>query len=172
MPILELSQPISPDTPVYPGDPAIEIIQQQTFKKDKWNMKRLHINTHDATHVNAPIHATDDGEILDTIDLSSFFGPCYKDTMHEGKWVILTGELTQEVFEAIVRIGPSFVWFDHSLDGDELPWEKFLCEQGIIFYEGLVQVDKLPDWEFQFFGFPLNIVDGDGSPVRAIATWE
>jgi len=41
---------------------------------------------------------------------------------------------------------------------------------GIISYENLVNTEKLPgDKQFMFYGYPLKIKDGDGSPVRAVA---
>ena len=41
---------------------------------------------------------------------------------------------------------------------------------GIISYENLVNTEKLPSGkQFVFYGFPLKIRDGDGSPVRAVA---
>ncbi len=52
----------------------------------------------------------------------------------------------------------------------ELETEKLLLREGIISFEGLVHIDKLPkDKEFMFYGVPLKIKNGDGSPVRAFA---
>lgn len=135
MKTLNLSQPISPDTPVYPGDPAIEISQEQTLEADGWNMQRIHMNTHDATHVNAPIHACIDGKTLSEISLDHFFGLCTKDTIIEGSGVIFTGKLTQTRLDDIRKHRPPFVGFDHMLANDELELERQLCEAGIVFYE-------------------------------------
>ncbi|TWU45138.1 Kynurenine formamidase [Novipirellula aureliae] len=44
-----------------------------------------------------------------------------------------------------------------------------LFRGGVTIVEGLVNLDQLPPSEFQFIAVPLNIVGGDGCPVRAIA---
>ena len=55
---------------VYPGDPEVDIEQLQTIDKDGWNMKRIHISSHDGTHVNAPIHCSEDGKSLDDYEVA------------------------------------------------------------------------------------------------------
>lgn len=48
--------------------------------------------------------------------------------------------------------------------------ERALLAQGIVTYSGLVNLDRLPrGLVFTFIGLPLNILAGDGSPVRAVA---
>ncbi len=56
MKIIDLTVPIYTGMPVYPGDPEVDIEQVQTVENDEWNMKRLHICSHDGTHINAPSH--------------------------------------------------------------------------------------------------------------------
>ena len=41
-------------------------------------------------------------------------------------------------------------------------------EVEMVIVEGLANLDKLPDEEFTFIGFPLNFEGRDGSPVRAV----
>ena len=51
--------------------------------------------------------------------------------------------------------------------------EKALLENGILTYTNLINLDRLPRGEeFLFIGLPLNIKNGDGSPVRAVAILE
>ena len=76
MKIIDLSLEIYSGMPVFPGDPEVVIEQQQTFEKDGWNMKRLHINLHDGTHLNIPIHGTKDGRTLDSYKIDDFIGKC------------------------------------------------------------------------------------------------
>lgn len=38
----------------------------------------------------------------------------------------------------------------------------------MVIVEGLANLDKLPDEEFTFIGFPLNFAGRDGSPIRAV----
>jgi kynurenine formamidase len=43
-----------------------------------------------------------------------------------------------------------------------------LAKEDIVLFERIANTNQLPD-EFEFYGMPLNIKDGDGSPVRAFA---
>jgi arylformamidase len=58
MPILDISVGIdSTETPVYPGDPAIEIVQHAALARgDAANVTLLRFGAHTATHVDAPAH--------------------------------------------------------------------------------------------------------------------
>jgi arylformamidase len=44
---------------------------------------------------------------------------------------------------------------------------KILLSAHMIIIENLTRLDKLPEKDFLFCSFPLKIMDGDGSPVRA-----
>jgi hypothetical protein len=66
-----------------------------------------------------------------------------------------------------VRIGTRFIGLSSAFEFD-IDIEKDHLEVGIISYERLCKLDKLPHC-FQFFGMPLSIRAGDGSPVRAFA---
>ena len=48
--------------------------------------------------------------------------------------------------------------------------ERALLGEGIITYTGLINLELIPtETTFMFYGLPLRIKAGDGSPVRAIA---
>jgi arylformamidase len=49
--------------------------------------------------------------------------------------------------------------------------EKDLLAAGIISFENLANLNELPE-SFVFYGMPLHIRGGDGSPVRAFAVIE
>lgn len=52
----------------------------------------------------------------------------------------------------------------------EKPIHNALLNKEIIIYEGLNNLDQIPELKkFNFFGFPLNLKSLDGSPVRAVA---
>ncbi|CAN0351633.1 unnamed protein product, partial [Ectocarpus sp. 4 AP-2014] len=46
---------------------------------------------------------------------------------------------------------------------------RTLFEGGVLIVEGLCDLDKLASDRVEFVALPLRILDGDGSPVRAIA---
>lgn len=69
----------------------------------------------------------------------------------------------------LIEIKPKFVGLSVKFEFD-IEIEKKLLEAGIVSYENLVNTEKLPkSKKFMFYGFPLKIKDGDGSPVRAVA---
>lgn len=175
MHIIDLSQPIYSGMPVFPGDPEALIEQVQTFAKDGWNMKRIHINLHDGTHVNVSIHGTNNGSTLDAYVLNDFIGPSvlYKnrDDIKTGVGVVFTDQnIDWKIAKLIVEQKPKFVGlsakFEFAVDV-----EKYLLEKGIISFERLANTQKLPP-KFEFYGVPLNIKETDGSPVRAFAIIE
>lgn len=57
MKIFDVSVPISEQTPVYAGDPAVEIESAHSIASgDPCNVSRLKFGAHTATHVDAPAH--------------------------------------------------------------------------------------------------------------------
>lgn len=175
MKIIDLSQPLYSGMPVFPGDPEVVIEQQQTFKKDGWNMKRVNINLHDGTHLNVPIHGTKDGRILDTYKIEDFVGKCrlYKkpSDIQKGIGIIFGNQnIDWKTAKLIAEKRPKFVGLSSKFEF-EVDIEKFLLEKGIVSFERLANTDKLPS-EFVFYGVPLKIKDGDGSPIRAFAVLE
>lgn len=169
MKIIDLTLLISNEMYIYPGDPKIDVEQLQTFDKDGWNMKRIHMNTHDGTHVNAPIHGVKDGKTLNNFEVSDFCGESilyenYSDIQF-GIGILFQKQINMGIAEQIVKIKPKFVGLVVEVD-EEI--EKYLLKNDIMLFERLTNVDKLPK-KFNFYGAPLKIKDGDGSPVRAFA---
>lgn len=76
MPIYDISVPIAPDeTPVYPGDPGIEIETWASLKKgDPANVSVLHFGAHTGTHVDAPAHFIEDGGVVAEVALEALLG--------------------------------------------------------------------------------------------------
>lgn len=77
MKVIDLSQSIYDKMPVYPGDPGVVIKQALELTKDDWNMNKISLPTHVATHVNVSHHAFSNGKTLDDYsrwDRSLLFG--------------------------------------------------------------------------------------------------
>lgn len=175
MKVIDLTLPIYKGMPVYPGDPEVEIEQVHTFEAGGWNMKRLHINGHDGTHVNASIHCTSDGKTLDDYTIEEFCGDCvlYEELedIQSNHGVIFTKQnINMELAEIIVERRPTFVGQSAEFEFDEAV-EQFLLQNDIICFERLANTEKLPK-KFFFHGVPLAIKEGDGSPIRAYAVCE
>ena len=172
MKIVDLTLPMYTGMPVYPGDPEVSIKLIQTLEKDGWNMRRLQINGHDGTHVNAPIHGVKDGKNLDDMELESFCGPAeiYGEgiKMVSTKGIIFRDQnITEVIAKEIIKNNPHFVGLSSKYEIDERIEKNFLRNE-IVLFERLTNLDKLPN-EFLFYGMPLKIKGGDGSPVRAFA---
>jgi arylformamidase len=77
MPVFyDISLPISPTMPVWPGDPRIRIDRTSSIRNgDGCNISRLEMGTHTLTHVDAPRHMTDRGLPVNRLPLNLLIGP-------------------------------------------------------------------------------------------------
>ena len=76
MRIYDVSVPISARTPVYPGDPGIDIQQWSALAKgDSANVSFLHLGAHTATHVDAPAHFIEGTRKVSELPLDVLIGP-------------------------------------------------------------------------------------------------
>jgi len=172
MKVIDLTLPMYTGMPVYAGDPEASIELIQTLDKDGWNMRRVQINTHDGTHVNAPIHGLKGGKTLDDYSLEAFFGNAViynPDTAIAPEVGIIFRDqnIDQKISAQIVKVRPRFVGLSNQYEIDE-EIEKDFLKEDIVLFERLANTDKLPK-EFMFYGVPLKIKEGDGSPIRAFA---
>lgn len=172
MKIIDLTLPMHTGMPVYPGDPEASIELIQTLEKDGWNMRRVQINTHDGTHVNAPVHGVEEGKTLDDYPLEAFFGPAkiYKPglSVNSNTGVIFRDhDIDQSAADWIKQTRPHFVGLSSKYEVNT-DIEKELLKEEVVLFERLANCEQLPD-EFMFYGTPLKIKEGDGSPVRAFA---
>lgn len=74
---LDISLPIGPNTPVYPGDPAIEVSAVSTLNDSPAHVSRVVFGSHTGTHVDAPAHFLKGGTPLGEVPLSRWSGPCW-----------------------------------------------------------------------------------------------
>jgi len=75
MRIHDISIPISKDTPVFPGDPPVEIERVlQIEKGDLANVSRLAFGNHTGTHIDPPAHFIVGGKTVDQLDLNALYG--------------------------------------------------------------------------------------------------
>ena len=74
MKIIDLSVPIDQNTPAYPGDPKVELNEIAKIESHGWNEKRLSMNSHSSTHIDAPFHMIENGKKLSEYSLDRFYG--------------------------------------------------------------------------------------------------
>lgn len=72
---MDLSIPLGPGTPIYPGDPVPHLEAHSTIERDGFHLLRVTMGSQSGTHADAPYHFRDDGPRIDEVDLSLFVGP-------------------------------------------------------------------------------------------------
>ncbi|HIH74882.1 MAG TPA: cyclase family protein [Methanosarcina sp.] len=72
--ILDITVPISPITPIFPGDPEPSIESVCTLEKDGCAVSRLTLGSHTGTHVDASSHILKDGPTIDNLNLENLMG--------------------------------------------------------------------------------------------------
>ena len=70
--------------------------------------------------------------------------------------------------KGVVNIGVDNLSIDHS-DDTQFSAHMVCREYGIVNTESLTNLDKVAGRRFFYVGVPLNIRDGTGSPIRALA---
>ncbi len=76
MKIYDISVPISPELPVWPGDPPVVLEQVASMDAGAHdNVSRLACGVHTGTHVDAPHHFLNDHRTVETLSLDVLTGP-------------------------------------------------------------------------------------------------
>lgn len=174
MKIVDLSQTLSDGMDVYPGDPEVHIKQIHTLKKEGWRLRYLQFSSHIGAHADAFAHMDEKGETIDRISIDKYMGKAIvaditKSLPKNIGLAFRGGKLTQKDFDKIKAANPKFVIIGDRADF-EVELERKLLQSRILTITDLVNMDQLPNnKEFMFYGVPLKIKDGDGSPIRAFA---
>ena len=74
MKVIDLSQPVTSKTMPFPGDPYSTIDKMLDLHKDGSNVYQYSTILHTGTHVDAPMHMTDDPRFINEFDVSQFCG--------------------------------------------------------------------------------------------------
>lgn len=73
--IEDLTHTISAEFPTYFGEPGINSEQVFNFKDNGFNLFRHTVNEHTGTHIDAPLHFSEDGMSVDEISVSNLVVP-------------------------------------------------------------------------------------------------
>ena len=74
----DISLPITPDMPVWPGDPAVSVQRVSKIEDgDGANVTHVSMSAHTGTHVDAPFHFLEGGKTLDDVPLNLMMGRAY-----------------------------------------------------------------------------------------------
>lgn len=68
--VIDLTHPIQPGMPVWPGDPETERVQHSTQDAHGYSLNQWTFGEHSGTHVGAPSHRVPGGRSLDQVDVN------------------------------------------------------------------------------------------------------
>lgn len=196
MTYIDLSHQINPQTPVYPGDPAVVIEPAGVMAHDGYNDSILTLGTHIGTHIDAPAHMIADAATLDSYSVDRFTGMALcidarngfvlpADTSTVDAIFFCTGAsnrftepsywqeypvMSNLEFQEILKHKISIIGVDTgSVDNSEdFPNHKSLLGNDILIIENLTNLSELMGKTFEFTALPLNVAL-DGAPCRVIA---
>lgn len=73
--VTDMTHLFSADFPTFGGVPGIEFRKDADFASDGYNLYTLTVNEHCGTHIDAPLHFSEDGTSVDELPLSSLVVP-------------------------------------------------------------------------------------------------
>lgn len=73
--LIDLSWPLAPGMPAYPGDPPLALTRMGSLEADGFLSHLASLPAHTGTHVDAPAHVVPGGATLAELPLSRFAGP-------------------------------------------------------------------------------------------------
>ena len=75
--IWDISQPLRPALPVWPGDTAFQSAATWTHGDGSpVNVSAFTASTHTGAHADAPLHYDPSGKAIDEVSLDAYLGPC------------------------------------------------------------------------------------------------
>ncbi len=65
--IIDLTMPLGPETPVFPGDPPVVVSRRTCIEVDGYYTSTVFMGDHTGTHIDAPAHFLKDGATVDNL---------------------------------------------------------------------------------------------------------
>jgi len=191
MNIIDITRPIVPGMPVYPGDPEVEIEPADS------GINRITMGSHTGTHVDAPSHLIGGGKGADALPMEALVGPahvveaglspldasgvarlipsgCERVLLKlSGRAAGETSGVTIDVSAAreLARRGVRFVGVEGmSIDApsaEGLPAHRAILGTGGVIAEGL-ELSHVKPGTYELVCLPMKFVGLDGSPARAV----
>ena len=160
MRMYDITRPLSPGLPVYPGDPAVRVEPVTQIRQgDGVNVSRLTLSSHCGTHIDAPRHFFDDDIAVDGLQLDVLIGPArviqVDVTTH-----ITASDLAPlqegDVCRVLLKTTNSGLWHDAHFRTDYLALTEsaaqWLVQQGV----RLVGIDYLSVDAYECKDFPVH----------------
>jgi arylformamidase len=174
--VIDVTVPIRPGMPVYPGDPAVRTeLAAAISRGDAYNVTRLDLGVHTGTHVDAPAHVIDGAAGVDALPLDALVGPAevvdFPGDMLDAARVLLRtagsgATLTLPDAKALVACGVLLVGIDGATIGDE-DVHAALLGAGVVILEGL-DLRAVQPGQWELLCLPLKLAGADGAPARVL----
>ena len=98
--LIDMTHTVTPEIPVFPGDPAPVLEKRATLNQEGYRTTSLCFSSHTGTHMDAPAHLLRDGRTLDDMPMSQFSGRAtVLDVSGEGP--VITEQFLQSNYDAI-----------------------------------------------------------------------
>lgn len=180
--LYDLTHPLGPDAPVYPGDPPVRVEGGAVLAERGYRTSVLRFGTHAGTHVDAPAHLLPDGPTVDRISLEVWVGPALLADVAQFEAqdpagverVLLagcSGGLPPAWAERLARGGVRLVGVDSpsvdDISAPDLPVHRLLLASGAVLVENLRMAGVPRGWG-TLYCLPLAVAGGDGAPARVL----
>lgn len=154
MTVIDLTHPVAPGMPVYPGTAPPSVERANTLERDGFLEHRIGMHTHTGTHMDAPAHVLPGGATLDSYPAERFMGPAFMIEALDGPPGIATlraheDEIRRSDF-LIMRTGWGEKWGSVAyfsgfpvLDVDAADWLRGMNLKG--FGVDAISVDRIED---------------------------
>jgi arylformamidase len=193
----DLTHPLVPGMPVYPGDPPVAFSPAATIETNGFRVTQVSFGTHAGTHLDAPSHFLAAGSGVEAIPLERLIGPAQVlDLAAMGpaaqfergaRLLVRTGwskrwgsdgyfegfpSLPDWLVEALIEgpvglVGLETPSIDPNHERDSALHLRLLSA-GVVIVENLTRLKALPD-QVDLAVLPLRLDGLDGSPCRAVA---
>jgi arylformamidase len=194
--VFDVSVPIRPGMPIWPGDPELELgLAAAIADGEEANVTRLALGAHTGTHVDAPSHFLDGAGGVESLPLDALVGPCVvvaaadvdgevpPEAVPAGAERVLfktrNGTLWERpgfaedsvclsaaAAEEVVRRGVRLVGIDYLTIGGAEA-HRILLAAGVVPLEGL-DLRAVDPGEYVLVCLPLRLVGADGAPARTV----
>jgi arylformamidase len=140
--IFDISLPISPDLPVWPGDPPVVLERIRARSEGSAsNDSRIGCSVHSGTHVDAPLHFIDHGASVEQLPLDILVGPAevvaLTNTDIITQDILKSLTLPEETKRLLIKTRNSALWRDanHAFNPDFVALDRqaarWVVERGI-----------------------------------------
>ena len=193
---MDLSVPVTAQTPVYPGDPEVRVDPVTDIDSAGYRCHRVSLGTHAGTHVDAPSHMVADGAHLDRYPVERFVGRgryidarggFALDTVQQAG--IAAGDITcshrygrpllNRPTSPTIRRFPGHAEYSRmprsmvgvdmcSVDYEPIAVHQTLLRGDVLILENLTGLERVAGRDFRVYALPLRLA-ADGAPVRVVA---